>query len=178
MSRLMKLIHSEKKDQDLSVNAIDLLKEQHREVEKLFEEFEEASDRAFRKRQTLFEEISHKLTCHARIEEKIFYPEGKPVDKDLTLEAYEEHDVVKALLRKIANTPPTDESFKAKMTVLKEVVEHHVKEEEGEFFPQLEKELGKERLMELGAEMKKEFDKLDAKHPEPKVRHQKRVGQR
>lgn len=157
------------------VNAIDLLKSQHREVEALFAEFEALSDRAVRGRQHVFDQISHKLTCHAKIEEKIFYPEGRPVDKDLTLEAYEEHDVIKSMLRKIAGTDPSDESFKAKMTVLKEVVEHHVKEEENEFFPKMDKELGEERLIELGTELLAQFQKLDAGHPEPKIRHLKKA---
>ncbi len=178
MTRLMKLISTEKTLHPESINAIDFLKEQHREVEKLFREFDEASDRAFKRRQRIFEEISHKLSCHARIEEKIFYPEGKPVDKDFTLESYEEHDVMKSLLRKISHTEPSDESFKAKMTVLKEVVEHHVKEEENEFFPRMTKELGEDRLLALGSEMKKEFEKLDSKHPEPKIRHTKQANAR
>lgn len=154
-----------------AVDAIELLKSQHREVEALFEEFEKLSERAGKSRMQIFEKIAHKLTCHARIEEKIFYPEGKSIDKDTTMEAFEEHDVVKSLIKKIAQIQPNDESFKAKMTVLKEIVQHHVEEEEGEFFPKMQKELGDERLKELGSEMKVMFDRLDAGHPEPKIRH-------
>ena len=172
---MIRLLEKKRKSGDDSVNAIDFLKEQHREVEALFDEFEKLSDRAVKSRQSLFDEISHKLTCHARIEEKIFYPEGRPVDKDLTLEAYEEHDVIKSMLRKIAHTTPDDETFKAKMTVLKEVVKHHVEEEENTFFPEMEKQLGRDRLEELGMELQQSFERLDAGHPEPKVRHLKKA---
>ena len=85
----------------------------------------------------------------------------------MTLEAYEEHDIVKSLIAKIGATDPSDETFMAKCTVLKEVVEHHVEEEEEEFFPKLRKELGKERLMELAEELKAAFDELsDSLKPE------------
>ncbi|RZA20593.1 MAG: hemerythrin domain-containing protein, partial [Proteobacteria bacterium] len=67
-------------------NAIDLLEVQHREVEALFKQLEETSDRAYKAREHLFEEIAQKLTHHAKIEEKLFYPEGREADKDLTLE--------------------------------------------------------------------------------------------
>lgn len=169
MVRLLKA----KKDMPVregSIDAIELLTQQHREVESLFEDFEKLSERAGKSRLQIFEKIAHKLTCHTRIEEKLFYPEGRAVDKDSTLEAYEEHDVVKTLIKKIAQIEPTDESFKAKMTVLKEMVKHHVEEEEQEFFPKIREELGNDRLLELGSEMKAMFDKLDAGHPEPKVR--------
>jgi hemerythrin superfamily protein len=142
------------------VNAIDLLQSQHREVEKLFAALEKTTDRAVKARTQTFAELKRKLSAHAEIEENLLYPAGRPIDKDLTLEAYEEHDIMKEMLTKIARTRPDDETFKAKVIVLKEVVEHHVKEEEKEFFPKLRRHLGKERLEEIGTEMAGQFDKL------------------
>lgn len=146
-------------------DAISLLESQHREVEELFSEITETTTRASKKRVELFEQIAHKLECHAQIEEQLFYPDGKDVDKDMTLEAYEEHGVVRMLIDQIKATDPADEKYLAKVTVLKEVVEHHVEEEEDEYFPKVRKELGKERISELGIEMKARFDELDAAIP-------------
>lgn len=135
------------------MNAIELLKSQHREVETLFKQLEDLGEGAAAEKKEIFATIALKLSVHAAIEEKIFYPEGEAVDEDTTLEAYEEHDVVKALLSKISKTRPTDKTFMAKVTVLKEVVEHHVEEEENEYFPECEKELGAEKLEALGEKL-------------------------
>ena len=161
--------------ESVNVNAIDLLESQHREVEKLFDEFEQLGERAFKARMQVFEKISHKLTCHTLIEEKLFYPAGKKADKHITLEAYEEHDLVKGLIKKIAALEAGDETFLAKVTVLKEIVQHHVKEEEGEYFPKVKKDLGEEALMELGGEMAMMFERLDSQHPEPTHKYLKRA---
>src|SRR5215213_9642455 len=116
---------AESKKQD----AIALLKEDHRAVEELFERFEKAS-RSERKRK-LAEEICLELSVHAEIEEEIFYPacEGK-VDEDLLKESYVEHDGAKVLIAEIMNGGPGDEYYDAKVKVLQEEIEHHVKEEE------------------------------------------------
>lgn len=141
------------------MNAIEFLKSQHREVEALFEKIEEAGDGSPKERKAIFEEIALRLEGHARIEEKIFYPEGREVDEDVTLEAYEEHGVVRDLIKKISKTRPNDETFMAKVTVLKEMVEHHVEEEENEYFPECQKEFGDEKLEELGQELEAAFEK-------------------
>ena len=116
---------AESKKQD----AIALLKEDHRAVEELFERFEKASG-SERKRK-LAEEICLELSVHAEIEEEIFYPacEGK-VDEDLLKESYVEHDGAKVLIAEIMNGGPGDEYYDAKVKVLQEEIEHHVKEEE------------------------------------------------
>lgn len=154
----------EKMMDDDSVDAIKYLESQHREVESLFKQMEELGDRAFKAREKVFGEIAHKLSHHAKIEELFFYPEGKNVDKDLTLEAYEEHDVIKHMISKIKRTEASDETYMAKVTVLKEVVEHHVKEEENEYFPKARKEFSSEHLEELGAKLKKKFESLEARN--------------
>ena len=149
------------------MNAIEFLKNQHREVEALFKRIESLGDKAGKDKKQIFDEIYEKLDTHARIEENIFYPEGREADEDMTLEAYEEHDIVRTLLKKIAKTSPSDETFMAKVTVLKEVVQHHVEEEEEEYFPECEKELGEERLEELGQELEEATEKAQSKNAPP-----------
>src|SRR5436305_10920060 len=111
-------------------DAIALLKQDHRTVEELFEKFEKASGDG--RKQTLAEEICLELSVHAIIEEEIFYPacEGK-VDEDLLKESYVEHDGAKVLIAEIiAGAPKDDEYYDAKVKVLSEEIEHHIKEEE------------------------------------------------
>ena len=110
-------------------DAIALLKADHRTVEDLFAQFEKASGDG--KKQKLALQICAELTVHAKIEEEIFYPacEGK-VEEDLMREAYVEHDGAKVLIAEIENGEPSDEYYDAKVKVLQEQIEHHVKEEE------------------------------------------------
>ena len=112
-----------------SQDAVALLKADHRTVEDLFAKFEKASGDGRKK--SLAEEICKELTIHAQIEEEIFYPacEGK-VEEDLLKEAYVEHDGAKMLIREIEAGGPDDEFYDAKVKVLSEEIEHHVKEEE------------------------------------------------
>src|SRR5438128_1422940 len=143
------------------MNAISFLKNQHREVESLFKKIEKLGEGEGREKKAVFLEIATKLEHHAKIEEKIFYPAGEEVDEDTTLESYEEHDVVRSLIKKIKKNAPGDDTFMAKVTVLQEIVEHHVEEEEKEYFPKCEKKFGKEKLEELGMELEAAFDKLE-----------------
>lgn len=147
-----------------SVDAVELLESQHREVDALFKEIEAAGDRATKKKEKLFATIAEKLTMHAKLEESIFYPAAKEADNDLVLEAFEEHANVKAMIRKLQKTGGDDETFDAKITVLKELVKHHVKEEETELFPKCRKALGEEALLELGANMQDKWERLEALH--------------
>ena len=112
-------------------DATHILAADHRKVEDLFSKFENASG-AERKR-AIAEQICTELKIHAQIEEEIFYPalEGK-IDEDLLKEAYVEHDGAKVLINEIAGGSPDEEFYDAKVTVLKEEIEHHVKEEEKE----------------------------------------------
>lgn len=144
------------------MNAIELLKKQHREVEAIFAEMESNHKKGGkgREQKALCQQVINQLLVHAQIEEKVLYPEAKEFEQDLTLEAYEEHDAAKSLMRKILKSKVTDETFFAKVTVLKEMIEHHVKEEEKEMFPKLETELGEERLNEIGDHMQALADRL------------------
>ena len=136
------------------MKATDLLKKQHKEVKALFKKIEKTENA--RERRQLMEQISQQLELHTQIEEEIFYPavreSGKKAEEMID-EAYEEHHVVKLVLQELPQVDPEDERFEAKMTVLSELVQHHVEEEESEMFKIAEKGLGKERLTELGDEM-------------------------
>ncbi|HYJ85012.1 MAG TPA: hemerythrin domain-containing protein [Pyrinomonadaceae bacterium] len=136
------------------MDAFELLKNDHKKVSRLFEEIESASGRS---KTQLFTQLKSELDLHAYVEEKIFYPalENKEESRDITLEAYEEHKVVKDLLAQLASDSPGDE-WDAKLKVLKENVEHHVEEEEGELFDKAEDVLSDEQVERLGAEMEAE----------------------
>ena len=145
------------------MNAIDLLEQQHREVEELFEEFEGAGDGAVKTKERLCREISDALAVHAEIEEKLFYPESKQADtEEILRESVEEHLAMKRLVADLLESEPSDDQFEAKMTVLKEQVEHHVQEEEKELFPKVRKDLSKEELEDLGERMQTMADDLEA----------------
>jgi len=137
-------------------DAITLLKADHAVVKKLFAQEEKATNHD-EKKQKIFDQIKDALTVHATIEEEIFYPAVKKARsehvKDEVREGYEEHKQIKALLAQIADITPADETWDMKVKVLKEDVEHHVKDEETEMFPDARKFLGEKRLMELGTEL-------------------------
>jgi len=136
-----------------TANAIDILTKQHREVEALFAELQGQEKVPSKTKQKVFEKLAEKIELHTKLEEKIFYPQAKPLDTDTVLEAFEEHDGVKALLKKLKATKPADESFDAKISVLKEMIQHHVEEEEGELFPTCEAELDPEAFDAMGMKM-------------------------
>lgn len=143
------------------MKATDLLKKQHKEVKSLFKKLESTDNP--RMRRQLMTEIARNLEGHTAIEEEIFYPavrelESRKAEK-MVLEAYEEHHVVKLVLAELPQVNPEDERFEAKMTVLSELVRHHVEEEEKEMF-KLAQKLGKNELEELGEQMEERFEAL------------------
>lgn len=161
---------TESKPQD----AIALLKEDHRAVEKLFKEFESAKGDG--RKEKLARKICLELIVHTKIEEEILYPacEGK-IDEDELKEAYVEHDAAKVLIADIeGGSGQTDDFFDAKVQVLSEEIEHHVKEEEGELFPEVRKAdidlkaLG-EQLAERKKELMAEYKNSDLPAPELKT---------
>ena len=140
------------------MKATQLLKDQHREVKELFGQVQNTDDAE--ERRDLMEQITERLQTHMMIEESIFYPAVQEVansgkNEEMVPEAYEEHHVVKLILDALPDVDPEDERFTAKMTVLSELVDHHVQEEEKELFTAAEK-LGNDRLEELGDEMEAE----------------------
>lgn len=135
------------------MDAITLLKEDHRTVEQLFKRFEQAGDRAHVQKRQIVDRIIEELSVHAAIEEQVFYPVARttvPDTEDIALESLEEHHVVKWLLEELVDMDPAQERFDAKVTVLIENVRHHVEEEENEFFPMVRKALGRNELADLG----------------------------
>lgn len=114
------------------MNATDLLKRQHKEVRTLFKSIEKTENA--RERRQLMEQVATALEAHTLIEEEIFYPAMRDVDskkaEEMVNEAFEEHHVVKLVLGELPKVDPQDERFEAKMTVLSELVEHHVEEED------------------------------------------------
>ena len=139
------------------MDAIVLLKQDHKTVNTMFKEFEKTKDSAsYAKKRELVDQILKELVTHAFIEETIFYPAARqlvPETDDHVLESVEEHHVVAWLLSELQHLSPDHETFDAKVTVLIENVRHHVEEEEQEFFPEVRKALGRTRLQELGEQL-------------------------
>ncbi|MFG2007219.1 hemerythrin domain-containing protein [Spirillospora sp. NPDC048911] len=138
------------------MDAIVLLKDDHKTVEQLFKKFEKAGDNALKTKRKLVDQIIEELTVHAYIEEQLFYPaarEAAPDTKDHILESVEEHHVVVWMLSELSGMDPSDERFDAKVTVLMENVRHHVEEEEKDWFPDVRKAMGRKALQELGERM-------------------------
>ena len=140
------------------MDAIVLLKDDHKTVEKLFKQFEKAGDNATQTKRDLVDQIIEELSVHAYIEEQIFYPvarEAVPETEDHVLESLEEHHIVKWVLEELRGMDAADERFDAKVTVLMENVRHHVEEEEQDWFPKVREAMGRKALQELGAAMEK-----------------------
>ena len=154
-------------------DALALLKEDHRKVEKLFKDYESAKGEG--RKEKLARQISLELTIHTTIEEEIFYPACKgKIDEDLLKEAYVEHDAAKLLMAEIeAGNGQSDDFFDAKVQVLGEQIDHHVKEEEDELFPEVRKaDIDTKALAEQLAARKRELMK-DYKAdgvPEPELK--------
>jgi hemerythrin-like domain-containing protein len=137
------------------MNAIALLEADHRKVKKLLTDLESTTERGVKSRSELFATIKGELTLHEIVEEEIFYPELKahPKAKDIVLEAYEEHGVVDTLMSELEALDVSDETWGAKALVMKENIEHHIEEEEGEMFRQARQVFDAAELDELGERM-------------------------
>jgi hemerythrin superfamily protein len=139
------------------MNAIALLESQHREVEKLFSKIEKASSP--RDKAKLFAQLADDLAMHASIEEHQFYPAVRAKrTEDILLESLEEHVGIKRVIADLLSIDAGDETFRAKIKVLKEQVEHHVKEEETDLFPKSRKILDAKEMEALGAALADERD--------------------
>jgi len=134
------------------MNPFNLLKSDHEKVAGILESIDQTTERAAKGRDELFARLKEELDLHAKIEEEIFYPalEDSEETRDVTLEAFEEHRLVKQLLTELEAAPKDTEEWTAKFTVLKENVEHHVEEEEGEMFPKARKALSQDEIESLG----------------------------
>src|SRR5690349_8771324 len=140
------------------MDAFELLKADHKKVSGLFDELEAASGKA---KLSVFAQIKTELELHTHIEETIFYPalEKPKQTHDLTLEAYEEHDVVKKLLQELSRARNVSDEWEAKAKVLQENVEHHDEEEEGELFPKASAALSEYQIETLGEQIESEKER-------------------
>jgi hemerythrin-like domain-containing protein len=140
----------------MSNDAIVLLKDDHKEIRKVFTAFEKAGDNAHVTKQKLVDQMIELLTVHTYIENEVMYPRVRDLLPDLeddVLESYEEHHVADLLVVELASMKAEDERFTAKTTVLIENVRHHMEEEEQEWFPKVREGLGRKQLQELGASL-------------------------
>jgi hemerythrin-like domain-containing protein len=137
------------------MNAFTLLKEDHKKVAGILEKIDATTERGVKTREELFAQLKTELDIHSEIEETIFYPalEKHAETRDITLEGIEEHRIVKELLAELEAMSKDDEIWTAKMTVLKENVEHHIEEEEGELFSKARKALTEEEIEALGTRL-------------------------
>ena len=150
-----------------TINVLDLLTDQHTEVDQLIEKIEKGKgDKA-----ALFQELADKLAAHATVEEKIFYPSVMAEKtKEMLQEAVEEHLEVKRMLADMLQLDPESEQFDAKLSVLKENVSHHAhEEEEDKLFPILRKQLSQDDLAALGNQVLAMFEELMTMHPSRNV---------
>jgi len=137
------------------MDAIALLEADHQKVKQLLTELDSTTERGVKTRTELFATIKGELTLHEIVEEEIFYPELKahPKAKDIVLEAYEEHHVVDLLMGELETLDVSDQTWGAKATVMKENIEHHIEEEEGEMFRQARQVFDAAEREDLGARM-------------------------
>ncbi|ATB39182.1 hemerythrin [Cystobacter fuscus] len=152
------------------MDAIELLTQQHREVEELFEKFEKTGEGKEELLRALFVRIADNLAAHATIEEKLFYPSvyvGPTADK--LQEAVEEHLSAKRVIADLLDMEPSDAQFRAKVKVLQDLVEHHVEEEEKDLFKQVKKLLTKEELSVMGEQLEAMFSELIQTQPRMQV---------
>jgi hemerythrin superfamily protein len=151
------------------MDALKLLKQQHDEVEELLDSVEKA--RKQERKQALFNELADKLAAHATMEEQLFYPRvNAKQTKELVLESTEEHLAVKRVLADMLKLDVEDDRFDAKLSVLKEEVRHHARdEEEKELFPLVRKLLSREELTELGTQMEQLFTSVLENNPRNNV---------
>ena len=139
------------------MNALELLKDDHHVVSRLFEKVKADEDADHR---DTFEQIKAELEVHTHIEETIFYPkmkeDGDEELKKIVLEGIEEHHQAKMFLRELSNLVDDSEKFQPKLKVLMEDIEHHVMEEEGQMFPMIQEQFDEYTLQMLGSELVKE----------------------
>jgi hemerythrin superfamily protein len=135
------------------LDALDLLERDHRRLEELLKTGTAA--RAVARRSAILQVIARELTVHELIEEKVLYPvlKSHAEARDIVLEGYQEHHVADIVLKELQQMPPSDERWGAKLKVLKENLEHHIEEEEGEMFKTARTVLSRNQLQELGTLM-------------------------
>jgi iron-sulfur cluster repair protein YtfE (RIC family) len=138
------------------MDAITMLKEDHSRLRGLFKQFHDSGPRALKTKEKLVDKMIEELSVHAVIEEQVFYPAVRGALSDLgeeVLEALEEHHIVKWTLSELDDMAPDAENYTAKVTVMMENVEHHIKEEEGQLMPTVRKAMSRRDLEALGEQL-------------------------
>lgn len=149
------------------MNAIELLKKDHKTVKSLLAKLMDTTERAIKTRSELLEKIRTEVSIHTTLEEKLFYPAfnkaGAKDEAKMVAEAKEEHRAVEELvLPDLFKTEPGSINFSGRMKVLKELLEHHIEEEEEEMFKDAAKLMSKDQLLELGKQMEEKQRQLKA----------------
>ena len=137
------------------MDALKLLKQDHELVKRLLAEGDELTERAEKGRKELLTRLKSELEVHERIEEEVLYPalRDHPKSEEIAYEGFEEHHVVDTIMSELENTPVSDPEWKAKFTVAKENLEHHIEEEEGEMFRLTRQLFSEEELEQMGRRM-------------------------
>jgi len=154
----------------MSTDAIVILRNDHKEIRKLFRQFQQAGEDATEAKGRIVKRIIEELTVHTYLENECMYPEVRRLLPDLeddVLESYEEHHVADVLTAELFAMDPGDERFDAKTTVLIELVSHHIEEEEQEWFPKVREGLGRKQLQELGSRMNELREKVPREPAQP-----------
>jgi hemerythrin superfamily protein len=154
----------------MSTDAIVILRNDHKEIRRLFKRFQSAGEDDTRRKGEVVKQIVEALTVHTYLENECMYPEVRRLLPDLeddVLESYEEHHVADLLSAELAAMQPDDERFDAKTTVLIENVTHHIEEEEQDWFPKVREGLGRKQLQELGARLNELREKAPRSPAQP-----------
>lgn len=147
------------------MDAIALLKKQHAQVAHLFTQFEKADT----EQEDIVHQICEMLTMHDKIERDIFYPAVMPMNEEIestVLEGLEEHHLQQVMLKQLADLESSDNTYEAKVKVLKELVQHHVREEETELFKMVQEVVDEQTLYDLGTQMTETFERLQQQEPQ------------
>jgi hemerythrin-like domain-containing protein len=140
----------------MSTDAIVILKDEHKQIRREFRAYQRTAETESAKRGEAAERIIGLLTAHTYIENEVMYPRVRelvPALEHDVLESFEEHHVADLLVSEISAMEPYEERFDAKMSVLIENVQHHMDEEEGEWFPKVREALGRNALQEIGRDL-------------------------
>jgi hemerythrin-like domain-containing protein len=161
-------------------SAITMLKSDHVTIKRLMKELNETTERAVKQREALVQEIEMVVKMHAQIEEEVFYPAFKTRTRkteaeDMFYEAAEEHHVVDMVLPALKAANPKSKEFTAKAKVLKELLEHHIREEETEMFAHARKVFTEEQLREIGDMMQARKESVEAMWENPLLRPVKKL---
>ena len=152
VAAVSKRVRGNKREPD----AIELLEAEHRQFEELLAKGEETTERARKTRRELLKTLTEALTAHELMEEKVLYPalQSHPQARDIVLEGYEEHHVADLIVQELHDVATDDEAWGAKFKVLKENIEHHIEEEEGEMFRTARSIFSRDELRELAERMR------------------------